>query len=62
MESVGNQIKIKSSKHTLSEADTHTLKIWMIDTGIVFQKFVIDAGGKKESYLGAPESVFVADN
>ena len=42
----------------ITEAGKHTLKIWMIDTGIVFQKFVIDAGGKRKTYLGAPESKF----
>lgn len=55
--SVGDRIKIKTSNHTVDKPGVHTLKIWMIDTGIVFQKFVIDAGGKRSTYLGAPESV-----
>ncbi len=54
--SVGNHIKMKTSKHKINTAGKHTLKIWMMDAGIVFQKFVINAGGKKPSYLGAPES------
>jgi hypothetical protein len=57
---VGDRIKIKTSRHKVEQPGVHTLKIWMIDTGIVFQKFVIDAGGKRASYLGTPESMNTA--
>ena len=57
--SVADGIKIKSSTHKIDKPGTHTLKIWMIDTGIVFQKFVIDAGGNRKSYLGAPQSAYI---
>ncbi len=56
MKSVGDHIKTRVSKHKVNSPGKHTLKIWMIDTGIVFQKFVIDAGGLKQSYLGPVES------
>lgn len=56
MKSVGDHIKTRVSKHKVNSPGKHTLKIWMIDTGIVFQKFVIDAGGLKPSYLGPVES------
>jgi hypothetical protein len=59
MQSVGDHIKIKSSKHQVDKPGKHTLKIWMIDPGIVFQKFVINAGGHRRSYLGPPESNYV---
>ncbi len=59
MKSVADHIKIKKSKHKVDKPGKHTLKIWMVDPGIVFQKFVIDAGGFRPSYLGPPESVYL---
>ena len=56
-DSVTDHIKKKLSEHGKLAAGKHTLKIWMVDPGIVFQKFVIDTGGLKPSYLGPPESV-----
>lgn len=57
--SVTDHIRKKQSVHKAVKAGKHTLKIWMIDPGVVFQKFVIDAGGLKPSYLGPPESKVV---
>lgn len=58
-QSVGDHIKIRNSNHNKLAAGQHTLKVWMIDPGIVFQRFVIDTGGKKPSYLGAPQSKLI---
>ncbi|MCB0744280.1 MAG: glycosyl hydrolase, partial [Ignavibacteriae bacterium] len=55
--SVTDHIKKKQSTHTVSAAGKHTLKVWMVDPGVVFQKFVIDAGGLRPSYLGPRESL-----
>lgn len=54
--SVGNNIKIISSTHTLTNAGNHTLKFYMKDSGLVLQKIVIETTGFEESYLGSPES------
>ncbi len=55
-QSVGDHIKIKRSAHQSLAPGKHTLKVWMIDSGVVLQKFVIDAGGLKPTYLGPPAS------
>ena len=54
--SVGDHIKIKRSSHGRLAAGTHTLRVWMIDPGLVIQRFVIDAGGLRPAYLGPPAS------
>lgn len=54
---VGDHIKIKPSQHGALQPGTHTLKVWMVDPGVVLQKFVIDAGGLKPTYLGPPASL-----
>jgi len=55
-ESVKNACRVVQSAHTLSGSGYHTLKIWMVDPGVVLQKIVIDLGGLKPNYLGPPES------
>lgn len=55
---VADNINIGISKHNLSKIGQHTLKIWLVDSGLVLQKVVIDTGGLKPSYLGATESYF----
>lgn len=58
--SVTDHIKKKRTAHKSVQPGKHTLKIWMVDPGVVFQKFVIDLGGLKSSYLGPPESKLVS--
>lgn len=40
------------------QAGFHTLKIWMVDPGVVLEKIIINTGGLKTSYLGPNESYF----
>jgi len=42
--------------HEVRAAGKHTLKFWALDSGLVLQRLVIDAGGLKPSYLGPQES------
>lgn len=46
---------VSESTHTLSEAGQHTLKIWMVDPGVVIDKIVI--GKAATGYLGPPETI-----
>ncbi|HLP01213.1 MAG TPA: hypothetical protein VK163_04245, partial [Opitutaceae bacterium] len=55
-DSVADHIKIKSIARQPLAAGRHTLKVWMVDSGVVLQRFVIDAGGLKPTYLGPPAS------
>jgi hypothetical protein len=55
--SVSNNAHYGQSDHPLGAPAYHTLKIWMIDPGVVLQKLIVDLGGLKPSYLGPPESL-----
>lgn len=54
---VANSIIVTQSKHQVSKPGQHTLKVWMVDPGVVVQKIVVETTGAKPSYLGPPESV-----
>jgi len=45
-----------TSQHSLSEGGSHTLKIFVVDPGVVFQKVVIETGDPTDLYLGPQES------
>jgi hypothetical protein len=54
--SVRDSIRRIPSTHTLKSPGPHTLKVWMVDPGVVLQKLIINLGGIKPSYLGPPEN------
>ncbi len=45
-----------TSQHLIATKGQHVLKIWMVDPGVVLEKFVLTTTGAKPSYLGPPES------
>jgi hypothetical protein len=45
-----------STNHRIEKAGKHTLRFRALDPGVVIQKIMIDRGGLKPSYLGAPEN------
>lgn len=51
-----NPIIKPETQHKVT-AGKHTLRIRPLNPGIVFEKILIDCGGLKDSYLGAPETL-----
>jgi hypothetical protein len=54
---VADNIIIKISLHKIITEDKHTVKYWMVNSGVVLQKLVLDFGGVKQTYLGPPETI-----
>ncbi|TVY34481.1 hypothetical protein LSUB1_G006062 [Lachnellula subtilissima] len=53
----GSSGNTTTTVHDLSVTGLHTLKVWLLQPGVVLQKIVVDfGGGVRESYLGPPES------
>ncbi|KAF8601248.1 hypothetical protein BDV93DRAFT_538575 [Ceratobasidium sp. AG-I] len=55
---VANSITMTKTSHRVAPG-AHTLKLWMLEPAVVLQKFVLDTGGVRPSYLGPPESIVV---
>ncbi|MFM2326117.1 MAG: hypothetical protein RIR31_319 [Bacteroidota bacterium] len=53
---VAENIIIKTSTHKITAAGKHIVKYWMINSGVVLQKIVLDFGGLQPGYLGPPET------
>ena len=58
---IGGNVPANNARDVVSDFDLpaageHTLKVWMVDPGVVLQKIVVNCGGEKPSYLGPPES------
>jgi len=53
---VSENIIIKTSTHKIEKPGKHIVKYWMVNSGVVLQKLVLDFGGVKPSYLGPPET------
>jgi len=56
--SVVDQVRRTYATLKIPTSGFHTLKVWMIDPGIVLEKIILDTGGLKPSYLGPDESFF----
>jgi hypothetical protein len=58
----GERLIISKTKMNLGGKGDHSLRIRVLEPGIVIEKILINMGGLKPSYLGAPESDFINDN
>lgn len=47
---------VKSTKQIVDKAGKHTLKIWMVDPGVMLDQVLIDLGGWKKSYAFPTET------
>jgi hypothetical protein len=52
----GERIIKSMTKMQIGEPGRHTLRVRVLEPGIVLEKIMLDFGGLKPSYLGAPES------
>jgi hypothetical protein len=55
-EAVASSALVRTAKLTLPSPGAHTLKLWLIDPGLVFQEIWIETGDMPRTYLGPPTS------
>ncbi len=51
-----NRINVTKTLHSIKAPGLHKLRIRVLEPGIVLQKILVDTGGLKPSFLGAPQS------
>nr|HPR33484.1 glycosyl hydrolase 115 family protein [Prolixibacteraceae bacterium] len=56
-EAVRTNSMVLKSEAMLTSSGNHTLKVWMVDPGVVLEKITLCTGEPKYSYLGPPESL-----
>ena len=50
MQNVLKNASVQSVKQIVNKAGKHTLKVWMVDSGVMLDQILIDLGGWKSSY------------
>ncbi len=55
-ENVLKNASVQSAKQIVNKAGKHTLKLWMLDPGVMVDQILIDLGGWKKSYAFPSES------
>ncbi|BCM94364.1 hypothetical protein IAD21_06271 [Abditibacteriota bacterium] len=53
---------IGTTTHTVTKSGLQTIKIWMVDPGVVLDKVVLSVGSPRASFLGPPETPNKAAN
>jgi hypothetical protein len=54
---VANNANVQTTRHRIARAGPHTIKLWLVDPGLVFERVTLVTGELPPSYLGPPESV-----
>lgn len=57
---VRDNIRTLTSEHDIAKPGVHTLKVWMVDPGVVLEMIRIHRGDMPASYFGPPERSFDA--
>ncbi|MCI4645227.1 MAG: hypothetical protein MRY64_10625, partial [Hyphomonadaceae bacterium] len=55
-ESVARNAHVVTTSLPVTEPGAHTVKIWRVDPGIVFQRVLVATGEVPETYLGPPDT------
>ncbi len=53
---VRDNSRILKSTHMISKPGMHTLKVWMVDPGVVLESIVVNPDEHRPSYFGPPKS------
>jgi hypothetical protein len=54
---VADNARVVATSARIAAPGLHTIKLWRVDPGVVFERVVLDTGGLRPSYLGPPESL-----
>ena len=55
-------VRVIKTSIKVNKPGEHKLRIYLVDPALVLQKFIIDTGGLKPSYLGPEQSQYVTTN
>lgn len=53
---VRDNVRTLKSRHSIPGPGVHTLKVWMVDPGVVLESLIVHDGHLPASYFGPPES------
>lgn len=53
---VADSVAVHATRHRIETAGPHTVKVWLVDPGLVIQRVILARDGLASSYLGPPES------
>lgn len=53
---------VKAAMQVVNKAGKHTLKVWMVDQGVMIDRILIDLGGWKESYAFPAETKMITSS
>jgi hypothetical protein len=56
-DNVSRNAAINTTVHHVAEPGRHTVRLWMVDPGVVVDRLVLDLGGLRPSYLGPPQTL-----